>query len=238
MKEIAGYNSSNKREIPRCARTFGDKSLSKKATAEAIPPPLVADKPKRYRLMIFIDGQNFFYGCNSYQKGFTWDYHKFINLLVSLSPDRELIQVHYYASIAPIDPNRPNDNVRYRKQQMFYNVLRQRCRTEIKETKVQSVECPSCKTVFKRPKEKGVDVALGADLLLYGMSEDYDVAVLVSGDSDYIPVLRKLVDRKPKIRIEIAQFSGQVGYDLRNLGFPFHRLDDMAEKFRRQRTQA
>jgi len=51
-------------------------------------------------------------------------------------------------------------------------VLRQRCKTEIKETKVQSVECPNCKTTFKRPKEKGVDVALAADLLLYGMTGD------------------------------------------------------------------
>jgi uncharacterized LabA/DUF88 family protein len=189
------------------------------------------------KLMIFIDGQNFFYGCNSYEKGFTWDYFKLIAVLSNLAPNRRLVQVFYYASIAPVDPDRPNDSVRYRKQQMFYNVLRQRCKTEIKETKVQSVECPNCKITFKRPKEKGVDVALAADLLLYGMTGDYDVAILVSGDSDYIPVLKKLAERKPGMKVEIAQFTGQVGYDLRNLGFRFYPLDERAEQFRRRRTQ-
>jgi hypothetical protein len=38
--------------------------------------------------------------------------------------------------IAPVDPNRLGDDARYRKQQMFYNVVRQKCKTEIKETKV------------------------------------------------------------------------------------------------------
>ena len=187
--------------------------------------------------MIFIDGQNFFYGCNSYEKGFTWDYYKLIAVLSNLVPSRRLVQVFYYASIAPIDPNRPDDSIRYRKQQMFYNVLRQRCKTEIKETKVQSVECPNCKITFKRPKEKGVDVALAADLLLYGMTGDYDVAIVVSGDSDYIPVLKKLGERKRGIQAEIAQFAGQVGYDLRNLGFTFYPLDERAEEFRRRKAQ-
>jgi len=190
-------------------------------------------EPPIERLMIFIDGQNLFYGCNSYQKGFVWDYDKFISVLANLMPNRKLIQVYYHSSIAPVDPNRAGDDVRYRKQQMFYNVLRQKCKTEIKETKVQSVPCPNCGTTFKRPKEKGVDVGLAADLLLYGMTEDYDAAIVVSGDSDYIPVLKKLAERKPNLKIEVAQFRGQVGYDLRNLGFRFHPLDDIAEQFRR-----
>jgi uncharacterized LabA/DUF88 family protein len=70
------------------------------------------------------------------------------------------------------------------------------------------------------------------------MTGDYDVAILVSGDSDYIPVLQKLAERKPNLKIEIAQFTGQVGYDLRNLGFRFYALDPMAEQFRRTRVQA
>jgi uncharacterized LabA/DUF88 family protein len=194
-------------------------------------------EPQIDRLMIFIDGQNLFYGCNAYQKGFPWDYDKFIRVLTNLAPNRKLIQVYYHSSIAPVDRNRVGDDVRYRKQQMFYNVLRQKCKTEIKETKVQSIPCPNCSTTFKRPKEKGVDVALAADLLLYGMTGDYDVAILVSGDSDYIPVLKKLAERKPNLKIEVAQFRGQVGYELRDLGFPFHPLDLIAEQFRRITVQ-
>ena len=199
--------------------------------------PKEDEQPELQRVMIFIDGQNLFYGCDSYQHGFTWDYDKFVSLLTNLSPQRRLVQVYYHGSIAPIDPKRVGDDVRYRKQQMFYNVIRGKCKAEIKVTKLQSIDCPNCNTTFKQPKEKGVDVALAADLLTYGMSDDYDVAILVSGDSDYIPVLKRLSDRKPDVKIEIAQFSKMAGNDLRDCGFKFHPLEVYAQKFRRERTQ-
>ncbi|MGA2626101.1 MAG: NYN domain-containing protein [Candidatus Bathyarchaeia archaeon] len=194
--------------------------------------------PEPDRVMIFIDGQNLFYGCGSYEHGFTWDYDKFVSLLTNLAPNRRLVEVYYHGSIAPIDPKRAGDDVRYRKQQMFYNVLRGKCKAEIKITKLQSVNCPLCNQTFKEPKEKGVDVALAADLLTYGMNEDYDVAILVSGDSDYIPVLKKLSDRKPDVKIEIAQFSKMAGNDLRDCGFKFHPLELYAQRFRREGPQA
>ncbi len=196
------------------------------------------EQPELQRVMIFIDGQNLFYGCDSYQHGFTWDYDKLVTLLTNLAPNRRLVEVYYHGSIVPNDQKRAGDDIRYRKQQMFYNVIRQKCKAEIKVTKFQSVDCPNCKTTFKQPKEKGVDVALAADLLTYGMTDDYDIAILVSGDSDYIPVLKKLSDRKPDVKIEIARFSKMVGNDLRDCGFKFHPLELYAQKFRRQKSQA
>jgi uncharacterized LabA/DUF88 family protein len=192
--------------------------------------------PQFKRLMIFIDGQNLYYGCGSYQKGFTWDYDKFVNVLTNLVPNRRLVEVYYHSSIAPIDQNRENDEARYRKQQMFYNRIRQKCKAEIKITRVESVDCPLCKQTYKKPKEKGVDVALAADLLTYGMTGDYDVAILVSGDADYMPVLKKLADRKPDVKLEIAQFTSMVGRDMRNGGFKFHPLEVYAEQFRLVRS--
>jgi uncharacterized LabA/DUF88 family protein len=212
--------------------------------AEAKSASIAVSAPTE-RLMIFVDGQNLLYGCNSYEQGFKWDIDAFIGLLTNLEPNRKLVQPYYYASIAPIDRNRVDDEgnpiddeARYRKQQMFYNVVRQKFKTEIKTTQIQSVHCPNCKTSFKKPKEKGVDVALAADLLTFGLTNDYDVAILVSGDADYLPALKKLAERKPNLKLEIAQFSGQVGHEFRDAGFKFHRLEQYAESFRLQRTQA
>ena len=52
------------------------------------------------------------------------------------------------------------------------------------------IEAP---TVFKRVKgrsSKRVDVALVTDLLLHAFRDNYDVAILVSGDEDFVPAVR------------------------------------------------
>src|SRR5438552_16267039 len=47
--------------------------------------------------------------------------------------------------------------------------------------------------VFKKDKGKGskrVDITLAIDMLLHGTRKHYDVAVLVAGDEDYVPLVR------------------------------------------------
>jgi uncharacterized LabA/DUF88 family protein len=50
--------------------------------------------------------------------------------------------------------------------------------------------------VFKKPsqdkKTKGVDITLTKDLLVNGFQNNYDVAVLMAGDGDYVPVVEEL----------------------------------------------
>ena len=50
--------------------------------------------------------------------------------------------------------------------------------------------------VFKRPsnqkKSKGVDVTLTKDLLVNAFHDNYDVAVIIAGDGDYVPVVEEL----------------------------------------------
>lgn len=45
--------------------------------------------------------------------------------------------------------------------------------------------------VFKKSKDKakGVDIALSIDLLLNASANSYDVAVLIAGDGDYVPLV-------------------------------------------------
>ncbi|MDX2271367.1 MAG: NYN domain-containing protein [Cyanobacteriota bacterium] len=47
--------------------------------------------------------------------------------------------------------------------------------------------------VFKKHRGKGskrVDITLATDMLVHGMRKHYDVAVLVAGDEDYVPLVR------------------------------------------------
>lgn len=53
--------------------------------------------------------------------------------------------------------------------------------------------------------EKGVDVALAVDALQTGLDEKIDVAVLVTGDADFVPLVRAL--NKQGIRVLAAYFD-------------------------------
>ncbi len=54
-------------------------------------------------------------------------------------------------------------------------------------------------------REKGVDVALAVDALKVGLSGTIDVAVLVTGDADFVPLLRELM--KVGVRTLIVYFE-------------------------------
>ena len=57
--------------------------------------------------------------------------------------------------------------------------------------------------------EKGVDVALAIDALQVGLEDKIDVAVLVSGDGDLIPLVRALM--KQGVRVLAAYFQYEDG---------------------------
>ena len=48
--------------------------------------------------------------------------------------------------------------------------------------------------IFKKSKDKakGVDIALSKDLLVNAFFNHYDVAVLIAGDGDYVPLVEEL----------------------------------------------
>jgi uncharacterized LabA/DUF88 family protein len=185
------------------------------------------------KLMIFIDGQNLFYGCKSFQAGFHYDVDKLVDVLKNIEPDRELIEVCYYGSLIPNDPNIKGDDIRFAKQQAFYEMLKYKFRTFIKSAKSTQTTCRLCGGTYPEHKEKGIDVALATDYLIYGLTNEYDVAIIVSGDSDLAPVMRKLRDRRPSMRTEIAQFKSMVGNELKQASHRFHELDSIASKFKK-----
>ncbi len=59
--------------------------------------------------------------------------------------------------------------------------------------------CPHCSAPLTIAAEKGVDAALVTDLLSLAWQRAYDVAVLVSGDSDYIPAVEYVQSQGLKV---------------------------------------
>jgi uncharacterized LabA/DUF88 family protein len=80
--------------------------------------------------------------------------------------------------------------------------------------------------VFHKPKgqkAKGVDIALTKDMLLHAFFGHYDVAVLVTGDGDYVPVVEEV--KRLGRRVIVAFFDcPQLSAKLRRTADEFYPL--------------
>jgi uncharacterized LabA/DUF88 family protein len=87
--------------------------------------------------------------------------------------------------------------------------------------------------VFKRSKgdrpSKGVDIALTKDMLSHAHQNHYDVAILVSGDGDYVPLVEE-VKRLGKV-VHVAAFSSGLSEDLKLAADYFYDLDRLIAEF-------
>jgi|SRR3989339_173011 len=165
----------------------------------------VMNKIKKERIAIFIDGNNFYHSIREILKpNERIDYYKLINLLAE---ERDLILALYY--VAPLD--KEVDYNKYLKHQEFLSKLDQ-----IPKFKV--ILCS-----FKKIKQingnftyiiKGDDIKLAHDLLLGSFDNRFDVATIVSGDEDFLPLITTIRKRFGK-KVGNAYFRRSSSYKLR-----------------------
>ena len=172
---------------------------------------------KIQRVAIFIDGNNFYHGVKRILRfNERVDYQKLIEVLLE---KRSLITSFYY--VASLD--KEADYKKYEKHQNFLKELE----------KVPNLKIVLCE--FKKIKKeeggflyivKGDDVQLSHDILLGAFDDLYDTAIIVSGDEDFLPLIRTLRERFKK-RVENAFFRHSSSYKLRracNFSFRLNKL--------------
>ena len=153
------------------------------------------------RVFVYIDGRNFFYRLKAYGiKDYNLDLVKFSQMITGINLKRKLEQIYYYNSSLKyhISPSL------FKKQQRYFAKLRLDPLVEVRLCKRQwrsgfSGNPTSGKTV-------GDDVWLVCDMLQDANDDNYDIAIIVSCDGDYI----YLVDyvQRLKKKVENAFFVG------------------------------
>ncbi len=155
------------------------------------------------RVMIFIDGSNFYHGLkNNIGKNTDIDFTK---LAVAISGKRLFIRTYYYN--APLDQQM--DPEKYRKQQKFFEKLRNTPNLMVVLVRLQKRVVDS-KVVYAI---KGDDIHLATDMIVLASKNAYDTAVLVSGDGDFVPAV-KAVQEMGK-RVENYYFKSGHSWHLR-----------------------
>ncbi len=164
------------------------------------------------RVMIFIDGSTLYHrlvelynGMFADYQSFRMDFAKFSKLLCGNY--RRLVHTHYYN----VPVRQADDPVEYARQQKFFSYLRSLPHLTVHlgslMPRERNIDCPKCGETFSHQyrTEKGVDVKLASHMLVFAFDNQYDVAVLVSGDGDFAPVVEE-VQRLGKV-VDHAAFE-------------------------------
>ncbi len=158
------------------------------------------------RVAIFIDGSNLYH---SVQNNFGRHNINFTEFANKLCAGRPLFRVYYYNILQ--DPSQYPEG--YRDQQEFLDSLR---KTPYLEVRLGS-------TKKMTGVEKGIDVMIATDLLYFAWSGFYDVAILVSGDSDFTYAVQAV--KNVGKHVEVAYFEGGASKELLDIADNRYPLD-------------
>ncbi len=180
---------------------------------------------KGKRVAIFIDGSNFYHSIHD-----TFGMHEnevdFGKLTEKLKGSRMLIGVYYYN--APLDRNY-NEEV-YWKQQKFFSELRKIPGFNVIMCSLRKRKGPGGKIEYKM---KGDDIHLAVDMVSFAYENTYDVAIIVSGDGDFVPALKRC--QKLGKKVENAYFRISRSDFLRKVCDSSICLDDIVEDCMREK---
>lgn len=196
------------------------------------------------RAMIFIDGCWLYKGRQALfdklgEKGFEIDYKRIPDIIAqSLAEisgqEVDVVRTCYYGTI-------PTNKVGYNpaKQKVFYEFLGEQCGYEMDVMEIDFRKEPSA-----QPDNKWVNANLASEMTyLATVPGAYDVAVLVGGDADYVPVLQRI--RQLGKRVQLVAMGAVRGHVIsskalvtatRCFDFPHIFMDEHASEFRLQRN--
>ena len=174
------------------------------------------DAQNLYRVLVFVDYSNFRPSMERIERGFRIDLRPLGNCLAQAAlatvevGARMVYQgMRLYGSYDPDTPageSQRNWYANFASQVPgVYSVLvpRQRKRGAPVCPNPgchQAVDvCPACGSDMRGTEEKGVDTRIATDLISMAWDSNYDVAVLVSSDRDFVPVVRFLQSRAIKV---------------------------------------
>jgi uncharacterized LabA/DUF88 family protein len=154
---------------------------------------------KKERVIVYVDGFNLYFGM--LDAGF--DYCKWlnINLLVNnlLQNNQTLVEIKYFTSRVSNNPDK-------QKRQNTYLEALESVGVNIYYGNYQSdkLECRRCGNIWPTYNEKMTDVNIATQILIDAFQDKYDMAMLISGDSDLVPPIKSVHEIFKNKRVFVA----------------------------------
>lgn len=156
--------------------------------------------PQTFRTSIYIDGFNLYFGLKDkgWQKYYWLDLWEFSR---KIAGQRQLVSVKYFTS----DIGGPQSKVI--RQQTFLSAIRSHCPSvQIIKGKylTKAVECRKCLTVYDAQQEKVTDVNIASHVINDAWKNIFDVAIIISGDSDLVPPINMVNSEFPSKQVIVG----------------------------------
>ena len=138
------------------------------------------------RVVAYVDGFNLYHGLKArYGRRYHWlDLQALVRSL--LRPGQELLEVQYFTARVRDHPDAELRQALYLRALMSHSL-----RVRLIEGRFQDKprECRNCGARWMAYEEKETDVNIAIAMLEDAVQDVYDIAILVSGDSDLRPVI-------------------------------------------------
>ena len=145
------------------------------------------------RVIVYVDGFNFYYGLKESQKWKRYYWLDMVGLFEKfLKPNQELIALKYFSA----RPDEPGKNER---QYAFFQANKENPKFQLILGKYlkKEITCFKCGNVIHTHEEKETDVRIATQIVADAYEKNCDIAIIVSADSDMIPA------------VELAKAAGQ-----------------------------
>lgn len=153
---------------------------------------------KKERVIVYIDGFNLYFGMTESFNDIKW---LNVELLAKnlLKDNQELFGVKYFTSMVSNNP--PKE-----KRQRDYLSALQTTRVEIiyGHYKSKAKSCKKCHHTWNDNEEKMTDVNIAVEMLKDAMEDKFDMAMLISGDSDLVPPINAIHQKFFSKRVCVA----------------------------------
>lgn len=165
------------------------------------------------RVAIFIDG--------AYLGKVLWNHHggagvDYAKLAIHLAGGQEILRTYYYDALPyQSDPPTADERQRFGARQRYFDALRKLPRYEVREGRCARTWDPS-QNRWKF-SQKQVDVLLSVDLVRLASKAQISKAVLIAGDSDFLPAVKIAKDEGVSVEVIHSPNIREVHRDLWDL---------------------
>jgi len=125
------------------------------------------------------------------------DYYKFSELLCD--PNYERLRTYYYNCMPFQDYSTDEENSRYLAMEKFIHSLKRLPRFEIRLGKLERINGAFV--------QKRVDILLAVDLVRLSWGEQIKTAIIITGDSDFVPAVEAAKDAGVLVQLYYSKSS-------------------------------
>jgi uncharacterized LabA/DUF88 family protein len=164
------------------------------------------------RVVAYIDGFSLYFGLRS--KGWRRYYWLNIRTLAEnlLKPNQRLLLTKYFTARIAGPPDKE------KRQSTYIEALETPSNFQIVYGKYQlnPRQCSQCGFEDEVPNEKMTDVNIAVEILKDAYQDAFDVALLISADSDLVPPVNAVKELFPSKRVVVASPPGRYSVGLAN----------------------